>query len=118
MHQPAKGAGESALAAALGQEDAADIGAVDVVVLRIREFDAVERLEPHLAVSRSTYLASTSTSRFTSAPGSSDPSVVVSSVCRTRATSKASSRRPLIVSETPSTGIDPLSTQERSAVCG
>src|SRR4029077_5668964 len=110
MVQPAKAAGENALAWALSQKDAAAVGALDVVVLRIRELDAVERLEPHLAVSRSTYFASTSTSRVTSSPGSSDPRVVVSSVCRTSATSNASSLRPLMVSETPSTVIDPFST--------
>src|SRR5206468_8256630 len=63
------------------------------------------------SISFSTYLASTSTSRLTSAPGSSAPSVVTSSVCGISATSKASPRRPAIVSETPSTVIEPFSTQ-------
>src|SRR5947208_3153802 len=108
--QAAKTAGQSALAATFGQEDAADVRAVDLVVLRIGELDTVKRGEPHRRASRSTYLARTSTSRLTPSPGSSEPSVVASSVCRTRATSKASSARAVIVSETPSTVIEPFST--------
>src|SRR5207253_3501459 len=103
-------AGQNAVAPTLGDEDTADVGAADVVMLRIGELDAVMRGEPHRAASRSTYLARTSTSRLTPSPGSSEPSVVASSVCRTRATSKASSVRAVIVSETPSTVIEPFST--------
>src|SRR5205823_3239002 len=80
--QAAKTAGQSALAATFGQEDAADVRAVDLVVLRIGELDTVKRGEPLRAASRSTYLARTSTSRLTPSPGSSEPSVVASSVCR------------------------------------
>ena len=111
MVEATKAAGQLTLAAALGQEDAADVRTADLVVLRVGELDAVERCEPHLAVSRSTYLARTSTSRFTSSPGASEPSVVASSVCRTSATSNASSVTAAIVSETPSTVIEPFSTQ-------
>ena len=60
---------------------------------------------------RSTYLASTSTSRLTSRPGASAPSVVASSVCGTSATANESSASSAIVSETPSTVIEPFSTQ-------
>ncbi len=63
------------------------------------------------SMSFSTYLASTSTSRLTSSPGSAAPSVVTSSVCGISATSNASPRRAAIVSETPSTAIEPFSTQ-------
>src|SRR5256885_10550652 len=95
----------------LGNKDAADMGPADVVMLRIGELDAVEQGQLHRAASRSTYLARTSTSRFTWSPGFSEPSVVASSVCRTSATSKLSSVSAVIVSETPSTVIEPFSTQ-------
>ncbi len=61
--------------------------------------------------SRSTYFASTSTSRLTESPGSSEPSVVASSVCGMSATAKPSSSRAATVSEVPSTAIEPFSTQ-------
>src|SRR5215212_2967382 len=111
MVETAKAARQSALAAAFGQEDPAHVRAVDAVGLLVRELDQVEGLEPHRAASRSTYLASTSTSRFNSSPGSSEPSVVAASVCRTSATANESSVRAVIVSETPSTVIEPFSTQ-------
>src|SRR5262249_39419960 len=63
------------------------------------------------SISFSTYLASRSTSRLTSSPGSRPPSVVTSSVCGMSATSNVPSRRPAIVNETPSTAIEPFSTQ-------
>src|SRR5204863_9023570 len=61
--------------------------------------------------SRSTYFASTSTSRLTVAPWASRPSVVTSSVCWTSATAKPLSSSSATVSETPSTVIDPFSTR-------
>ena len=66
---------------------------------------------PHRALSRSTYFASTSASRFTAWPGRSEDSVVASSVCGTSATAKASELSSATVSETPSIVIDPFSTQ-------
>ena len=63
------------------------------------------------ATSRSTYFASTSTSRFTGRPGARSRSVVASSVCGTSATANASSSSSATVSETPSTVIEPFSTQ-------
>ncbi len=78
--------------------------------------DVLERLldgakwhSAHL-FSFSTYLASTSTSRFTVLPGTASPSVVRSSVSGISETSKAWSSTALTVSETPSTAIDPFST--------
>ena len=62
-------------------------------------------------ISRSTYLARISTSTFTKSPGARLPSVVCPSVCGTRATSIPSSSRPAMVSETPSSAIEPFSTQ-------
>src|SRR5262249_14239131 len=56
-----------------------------------------DRSGGYRAANRSTYFASTSTSRFTTSPGSSEPRVVASSVWRTSATSKASSVSPEIV---------------------
>src|SRR5881392_1919892 len=111
MVETAETAGQSAVATALGHEDAAHVEAADVVMLRVGELDAVERLEPHRAARRSTYLARTSTSRLRLSPGFSEPSVVASSVWRTNAVSKASSLTAAIVSETPSTVIEPFSTQ-------
>jgi hypothetical protein len=109
--EAAEATAQEALAAAFGKKDAADVRAIDVLMLRVGELDAVERLEPHLAARRSTYLARTSTSRLTLSPVFSEPSVVASSVWRTNATSKASSLSAAIVSETPSTVIEPFSTQ-------
>ena len=63
------------------------------------------------STSRSTYFASTSTSRFTERPGPSSPSVVAVSVCGTSATANASSYSSATVSDTPSTVIEPFSTQ-------
>ena len=62
-------------------------------------------------MSRSTYFASTSASRFTAWPGRSEDRVVASSVCGTSATAKASELSSATVSETPSTVIEPFSTQ-------
>ena len=61
--------------------------------------------------SRSTYFARTSTSRLTSPPGSSAPSVVASSVCGTSAIANAVVVDLRDVSETPSTASEPFSTQ-------
>ena len=75
-------------AAALGDQQPLVAG---VARLGVAEREPVERLEPHRGSSRSTYFASTSTSRLTSSPGSSAPSVVTASVCGTSATAKPSS---------------------------
>src|SRR5205085_7615702 len=100
---------DAALRAPLGEEQQLVAGAER---LRVAKAQAVERLEPHPAgSSRSTYFATTSTSRFTGAPGRRSPSVVAASVCGTSATSKASSSRDVIVSATPWSVIDPFSTQ-------
>src|SRR5581483_6787565 len=61
------------------------------------------------ASSRSTYFASTSTSRFTSSPGASAPRVVAASVCGTSATAKPSASTAATVSETPASAIEPFS---------
>src|SRR4029079_2492442 len=63
------------------------------------------------ATRRSTTLPSTSASRLTSSAGSSRPRVVTASVCGINATSKPSSSKAATVSETPSTAIDPFSSQ-------
>src|SRR5262249_7484266 len=62
------------------------------------------------ATSRSTYFASTSVSRLTSAPGSRLPRVVTASVCGISATAKPLSSTAATVSDTPSTAIEPFST--------
>ena len=62
-----------------------------------------------LPISRSTYLASTSTSRFTGSPGCFAPSVVARSVSGIRPTSNQSAPTALTVSDTPSTAIEPFS---------
>ena len=62
------------------------------------------------AVSRSTYLATTSTSRLTVSPGARTPSVVCAKVVGINATVKASGATSTTVSETPSTAIEPFST--------
>ena len=59
-------------------------------------------------ISRSTYLASTSTSRLTVVPGSARPRLVRSSVSGISETVNDRSSRSATVSETPSTVIDPL----------
>src|SRR6478735_2959839 len=63
--------------------------------------------------SLSTYFARTSTSRFTGVPGRSAPSVVASSVWGTSAIENVSPSSPATVSDTPSTVIEPFSTQYR-----
>ena len=77
--------------------------------------DLLERLldgreRPAHAISFSTYLASTSTSRFTGRPGSAVPSVVRSSVSGIRDTENESASIAETVSDTPSTAIEPFST--------
>src|SRR5262249_58888558 len=57
-----------------------------------------------------TYLARTSVSRLTVAPGCLKPSVVTSSVCGIRATLKRSAATSTTVRLTPSTATDPLAT--------
>ncbi len=69
------------------------------------------RRAPHRVTSRSTYFASTSTSRFTSSPGASPERVVSASVCGISAMVNASPPSDATVSETPSTVIEPFSTQ-------
>ena len=64
----------------------------------------------HRATSFSTYLATTSTSRLTGAPGSAAPSVVRASVSGISDTENQSSPTPTTVSDTPLTAIDPFST--------
>ena len=59
-------------------------------------------------MSFSTYLASTSTSRFTGRPGATAPSVVRASVSGISETSRARSSTAETVSETPSTVADRL----------
>src|SRR5918999_897391 len=60
---------DAALAAAFGEEEVLLLGAeIDRPGVGIRERRAVGRLELHRRTSRSTYLASTSTSRFTGSP--------------------------------------------------
>ena len=71
--------------------------------------DRAERGVRHV-LSFSTYLASTSTSRFTGRPGAAAPSVVCLSVSGMSDTSKPSSSTLETVRDTPSTAIDPLST--------
>ncbi len=65
-------------------------------------------------ISRSTYLAITSTSRFTRSPGRLAPSVVTSAVWGMIATVKPSSSGCTIVRLTPSTVTDPFSTRYRN----
>jgi hypothetical protein len=80
-------------------------------VLRIGEADPVKRFEPHREASLSTYFATTSTSRFTSSPSATLPSVVASRVCGMSAMVNEPSPRAAIVRLTPSTAIEPFSTQ-------
>src|SRR6185312_12194091 len=103
----AKAPAQAAGAVALGDQQPL-VGGVER--LRVAELQPVERLEPHRCSSRSTYFASTSTSRLTSSPGPSSPSVVTSSVCGTSATAKPASASAATVSDTPSTVIEPFST--------
>src|SRR5690606_10037923 len=65
---------------------------------------------PYPAVNRSTYFATTSTSRFTVSPGFRIPSVVCDNVVGISATVNVSVVTPATVSETPSTVIEPFST--------
>jgi hypothetical protein len=64
----------------------------------------------HRATSFSTYFATTSTSRLTRVPAAAQPSVVRSSVSGISDTSNVSSSIRAMVSETPSTAIEPFST--------
>src|SRR5439155_3975635 len=82
----------------------------DGVVDRV-EHGAVDLRLGHRVTSRSTYFASTSTSRFTGSPGSTRPSVVTSSVCGIRATVKRWSSTAATVRLTPSTATEPFSTR-------
>ena len=74
-----------------------------------RLLDRGER-RAHRATSFSTYLATTSTSRLTGAPGAAAPSVVRSSVSGISETENQSSPTPTTVSDTPLTAIEPFST--------
>ncbi len=66
---------------------------------------------PWLTSSRSTYLASTSTSRLTGSPGALAPSVVTARVCGMTATSKrVVDASAATVRLMPSTVIEPFST--------
>src|SRR5437763_9408365 len=76
-----------------------------------RLLDGRECGRAHFVTRRSTYFASTSTSRLTGSPGASAPSVVAANVCGTSATAKPSSSSAATVSEVPSTAIEPFSTQ-------
>ena len=79
------------------------------VPLAVAEGDAVERARASpRPTSRSTCLAITSTSRFTSSPSATAPSVVAARVCGISATPNASSPRLAIVRLTPSTVIGAL----------
>src|SRR6185295_11720764 len=69
------------------------------------------RTRPRTASARSTYLARTSTSRWTRSPGARLPSVVASNVCGMSATSKLSDPRAETVRLTPSTVTEPFSTR-------
>jgi hypothetical protein len=64
----------------------------------------------YLFTNFSTYLASTSTSRFTTRPGAARPSVVRSSVSGMSETLNPLPSTAATVSETPSTAIEPFST--------
>src|SRR5579863_95059 len=79
---------------------------------RERALDCCHRAVPP-GISRSTYFASTSTSRLTVIPGSAWPRLVRSSVSGIRETVNDRSSRSATVSETPSTVIDPLYTRYR-----
>src|SRR5207249_3909536 len=79
---------------------------------RDRLRDAREPAHPVLPAlkgprSRSTYLASTSTSIWTSSPGARAPSVVTASVCGTSATENQSGPAAATVRLTPSTATEP-----------
>src|SRR5205085_11638339 len=82
----------------------------DRVVDRV-EHGAVHLRLGHRVTSRSTYFASTSTSRFTGSPGPARPSVVTASVCGIRATVNRRSSTAATVRLTPSTATDPFSTR-------
>ena len=69
------------------------------------------RFVPHrLGSSRSTYLATISTSRLTAPPACFEPSVVCSKVYGITATVNRESRTPVTVRLTPSTAMKPFST--------
>src|SRR5207302_553559 len=72
----------------------------------------------YAASSRSTYLARTSASRFTIAPGRTMPSVVTAHVWGIRHTVNRSPAVPATVRLTPSTATDPLSTMYRATGAG
>ena len=91
------------------------VAGVPIWTERIADADPILVQFPQLefyfaAISRSTYLEMTSTSRFTGVPGSACPSVVSSRVVGINDTSNQSSPRPETVSEIPSTVIEPFST--------
>ena len=69
-------------------------------------------------LARCRYLATTSTSRLTLPPCSSDPSVVRSSVSGINETSNVSSPRPETVRLTPSTAIEPRAAIGIALVAG
>src|SRR5690606_31373562 len=78
---------------------------------------------PRPPSSRSTYLASTSTSRLTGSPSPSPPRIVASRVVGMRETSNHASGSPPgltadTVSEVPETVIDPFSTTYRERSTG
>src|SRR5205807_2867831 len=68
----------------------------------------------HRDIIRSTYLAMRSTSRLTASPSAARPSVVISSVCGTTATSNRGPSSAATVRLTPSTATDPFSTRYRA----
>ena len=109
--EPAEPAGHLSLDPPLSEEKPERVRPAGEVVLRVGEADPVQRLEPHRAASLSTYFATTSTSRFTSSPSATPPSVVTSRVCGMSATVNELSPRPAIVRLTPSTAMEPFSTQ-------
>src|SRR5581483_2890604 len=71
---------------------------------------SLERAHARAPNRRSTYFASTATSRFTVVPGSASPKLVRSSVSGIRDTVKDRSSSSATVSETPSTAMEPFST--------
>ena len=73
---------------------------------------------PRASSRRSTCLARTSASTFTSSPGPSAPSVVAASVCGTSAIATQPGPRSAIVRLTPSSVIEPFSTESRAISAG
>src|SRR5436305_5917554 len=94
--------------AVLGVADDDHLPGADVLE---RVLDRAERRAHRFTASFSTYLASTSTSRFTTRPGPASPSVVRSSVSGMSETVNPVSSTEATVSETPSTAIEPFSTR-------